>query len=209
MPLRIGVMGGTFDPIHRGHVHVADVVARAVQLDQVIFVPVGVPWMKPAPIADAADRLAMVRLAVDGDRRFRASEVDIERSGPTYAEDTLTDLREEFAKAHPGDRAAWSFIVGADALTDFPHWHAPEQILELADLIGVTRPGHRLMAPPMPTDRLRLLEVAPMDVSSSRIRRLVAAGAPIEEFVAESVARYIADHGLYQSDPSCIGDGAA
>ena len=206
--MRIGVMGGTFDPIHRGHVQVADQVARGLDLDQVVFVPAGSPWMKQAPGASAADRLAMVQLAIDGDDRFIASRVDVDRPGPTYAVDTLSDLQREFAAVHPAIEVSWSFIVGADALADFMEWHAPRRILELADLVGVTRPGHALTAPPIPADRLTLLEVASLDISSSTIRHLVAIGAPIEELVAPSVAQYIAEHELYQQVEGQDWDGS-
>ena len=206
--MRIGVMGGTFDPIHRGHVQVADQVARALDLDQVVFVPAGSPWMKQAPGASAADRLAMVQLAIDGDDRFIASRVDVDRPGPTYAVDTLSDLQREFATVHPAIDANWLFIVGADALADFMEWHDPGRILELADLVGVTRPGHALTAPPIPAERLTLLEVASLDISSSTIRHLVAIGAPIEELVAPSVAQYIAEHELYQQVEGQDRDGS-
>jgi nicotinate-nucleotide adenylyltransferase len=150
----------------------------------------------------------MVQLAIDGDDRFIASRVDIDRPGPTYAVDTLSDLQREFATVHPAIDANWSFIVGADALADFMDWHAPGRILELADLVGVTRPGHALAAPPIPADRLTLLEVASLDISSSTIRHLVATGATIEELVAPSVAQYIAEHRLYQQVEGQDRDGS-
>jgi nicotinate-nucleotide adenylyltransferase len=196
--MRIAVLGGTFDPIHLGHVQVADQVAAALDLDQVIFVPAGRPWMKPQPLASADDRLAMVELAIGHDERFISSRVDLDRPGPTYAVDTIGDLRQERGLSHPGEDASWYFIVGADALADFMHWHRPEQILQLAHVIGVNRPGTIQQPPPIPPERLSLLEIDAMDVSSSMIRDLVRRGASIEALVEASVDDYIREHGLYR-----------
>lgn len=196
--MRIGVLGGTFDPIHLGHVQVADQVAEAVDLDQVLFVPAGQPWMKSHPRASAADRMAMVRAAIGSDPRFAASSVDLDRPGPTYAVDTLSDLRHDFAVEHSGARADWFFIAGADALADFMSWHQPKRILAMAHLIGVTRPGHRLDSPGVSREHLTLLQVDSMDVSSTTIRAMVRQGASIQGLVDPLVEDYIARHRLYQ-----------
>lgn len=196
--MRIGVLGGTFDPIHLGHVQVADQVAEAIGLDQVLFVPAGQPWMKSQPRADAVDRLAMVKAAIGRDPRFTASGVDLDRPGPTYAVDTLSDLRHAFSVEHPGEQASWYFIAGADALADFMRWHQPERVLAMAHLIGVTRPGHRLDSPGVPQEHLTLLQVDSMDVSSTTIRAMVREGASIQGLVDPLVEDYIARHGLYR-----------
>jgi len=193
-------MGGTFDPIHRGHRQVAEAVVDALDLAEVIFVPAGDPWMKSPPQAAAEHRLAMVLLAIQGDPRFTASRVDIDRPGPTYAVDTLADLQATHPSV-PGQPAQWSFIVGADALVDFSRWHDPERILQLADLVGVTRPGHVLDPGDIPAEQLTLLPVPSMDVASSEIRRRVSAGESIRHLVEPAVADYIVEHGLYLEAP--------
>lgn len=200
-PMRIGVLGGTFDPIHCGHLQVAERVSEAIGLDQVLFVPAGQPWMKSHPEADAADRLAMVKAAIGGYPRFAASNVDLERPGPTYAVDTLEDLGRAFEVEHPQERATWYFIAGADALAEFMRWHQPERILAMAHLIGVTRPGHRLDSPGVPQEQLTLLEIDSMDVSSTTIRSLVRQGESIRGLVDPRVEDYIAVHGLYRQSP--------
>lgn len=196
--MRIGVLGGTFDPIHCGHLQVADRVAAALGMEQVFLVPAGDPWMKPPPEASRADRLSMVELAIGNHARLASSSVDVDRVGPTYAVDTLADLQRAFPKRQPGQVVRWSFIVGADALADFMRWREPDRILQLADIVGVTRPGHRLDPPPIPEGRLTLLEVDSMDVSSSQIRDRVAAGQSIDGLVEPAVAHYIREHRLYR-----------
>lgn len=196
--MRIGVMGGTFDPIHLGHVQVAEQVFEALDLDQAIFVPAGQPWMKPQPEADAADRLAMVRAAIGSHPRFAASRVDLDRPGPTYAVDTLADLQRAHAAEYPGQHASWFYIAGADALADFMRWRSPERILGMAQLVGVTRPGHRLDSSSVPGASLTLLQLDSMDVSSSTVRALVHQGASIRGLVDPLVEHYIAEHGLYR-----------
>ncbi len=196
--MRIGVLGGTFDPIHCGHLQVADRVAAALGMDQVLLVPAGDPWMKPPPEASRGDRLAMVNLAIGTHARLASSSVDVDRVGPTYAVDTLADLQRAFPQREPGQVVRWSFIVGADALADFMRWREPDRILQLADIVGVTRPGHRLDPPPIPENRLTLLEVDSMDISSSQIRDRVAAGQSIDGLVEPAVADYIREHRLYR-----------
>lgn len=196
--MRIGVMGGTFDPIHLGHVQVAEQVAEALDLDQVVFVPAGQPWMKSKPQADPADRLAMVRAAIGRHSGFAASRVDLDRPGPTYAVDTLADLQRAHACEHPDEHATWFFIAGADALADFMCWRSPERILAMAKMVGVTRPGHRLDSSSVPGASLILLQVDSMDVSSSMVRALVHQGASIHGLVDPLVEEYIAEHGLYR-----------
>jgi len=196
---RLGVFGGTFDPIHSGHLVAAASVQSALELDYLIFVPTGESWHKsPGPLAPAADRLAMVDLAIRDHEGFTTSSVDIDRIGPTYTVDTLTDLRSQWQHDQPDAEAAWFFVTGADALMDVPNWRDPQGILALAHLVGVSRPGHPAPPRELLDGRYTLVEVATPDVASSQIRELVRAGSSIEGLVPTSVASYIAEHGLYR-----------
>ena len=202
---RIGVMGGTFDPIHLGHLTAAATVADHLRLDTVIFVPAGEPWHRGRqPVAGPEQRFEMTRRAIARDPRFVASRADIDRPGPTFTVDTLTDLRQ--ARKESGseetDGDAWFFITGADALADFMSWRDPLRILELAHLVGVTRPGHALIAPALPPGTCTLIEAPAIDVSSTEVRDRIRDGRDITGLVPASVADYIADHGLYAGQPS-------
>lgn len=195
---RIGVMGGTFDPIHLGHLRAAAAVADTLHLDRVIFVPAREPWHRgEQPGASAEDRFEMTRRAVAVDTRFAVSRVDLERPGATFTVDTLTDLQREHAvpPALGGDE--WFFITGADALADFMSWRDPLGILDLAHLVGVTRPGHALRAPAIPPGSCTLVEAPGIDISSTQVRARVRTGLDIADLVPEAVADYIAEHGLY------------
>ena len=195
---RIGVLGGTFDPIHRGHLVAADEAARRLHLDEVVFAPSGESWHKSTTAAArSADRLAMVQAAIADDPRFRVTTVDIDRGGPTFTVDTLTDLQAEDARAHPQDPAEWVFIAGADALAGFATWRDPEGILERAEVVAVTRPGHAMRIPEPFDQHVTRIEIPALDVSSSEIRRRVAAGESIDDLVPAGVAEIIAERGLY------------
>ena len=195
---RLGVFGGTFDPIHSGHLVAAASVQSELELDYLIFVPTGNSWHKePGPEASAADRLAMVDLAIANHEGFTASSVDIERPGPTYTIDTLTDLQRQWRHDQPDTDAEWCFVTGADALADVPNWRDPDGILARARLVGVTRPGHRLPEPDLLDGQYTLVEVATPDISSRQIRERVRAGESIDQLVPASVADYITHHGLY------------
>jgi nicotinate-nucleotide adenylyltransferase len=195
---RIAVMGGSFDPLHMGHLVAASEASHRLSLDLVLFSPTGHAWRKPHPHAATAEmRYLMIAAAVADDRRFGVTRVDIDRPGPTYTVDTLTDLRTERARTHPGEEVDWFFITGADALADLPNWREPERILELAHLIGVTRPGSVLAPSGLPGAVATLLEIPSVGISSTEIRRRVAAGEPIRYLVPEPVAELIAEHGLY------------
>lgn len=200
---RIGVMGGTFDPIHLGHLRAAAAVADSLDLDRVIFVPAREPWHRgEQPFASAEDRFEMTRLAVAVDTRFAVSRVDLERPGPTFTIDTLADLQ----RAHPVEPASaedeWFFITGADALADFMTWRDPLGILELAHLVGVTRPGHVLEATEVPTGSCTLVEAPGVDISSTQVRERVRESADIADMVPGPVAEYIANRGLYAKTSS-------
>jgi nicotinate-nucleotide adenylyltransferase len=187
---RIGVLGGTFDPIHVGHLAAASEVHAALTLDRVLVVPAAEqPFKAGREVATGDNRLAMARLAVKGDARLEVSDVDVARGAPTYTIDTLTELRERI----PG--ATWYFVTGADALSRLDEWRDAERLRGLATFIGVTRPGYEVPA------RLRdipLVEVPALGVSSTDVRRRVAAGLPIRYLVPDAVADYIEEHDLYR-----------
>ncbi len=195
---RIGVLGGTFDPVHVGHLGAAAAVADARRLDRVIFVPAGHPWHRAAaPEAGPVDRAAMVELAIGTDPSFALSRIDLERPGPTYTVDTLRGLRAQHDAEHPGDTAEWTFIVGADALMEMDTWREPHEIARLAHVVGVHRPGHRIGTPILAPGTWTALEVTGIDVSSTEIRRRVRAGESIAGMVPDPVREYIEAHGLY------------
>lgn len=200
---RIAVMGGSFDPLHLGHLVAASEAAHRLSLDLVLFSPTGHAWRKPQPHAAPAElRFQMVAAAVADDPRFGVTRVDIDRDGPTYTVDTLTDLRAEWVRSHPEGDVEWFFITGADALADLPHWREPERILELAHLIGVTRPGTdlspaALTSSGLPAEAVTLLEIPEVGISSTQIRHRVAAGEPIRYLVPAAVEAIIAEYGLY------------
>lgn len=190
---RLGVLGGTFDPIHVGHLNAAEQVRQACRLDGVIFVPAGDPYQKPVPGATVADRVAMTELAIADHPNFSLSRVDVDRDGPTYTVDTLADLE----RVHPG--AEFWVIIGVDALAGFGTWREPERITELARLAVMARPGVEFVNPGVPLERLILVETELVDVSSTQIRDRVRAGLPIDGMVTPAVAQYIERQRLYQA----------
>lgn len=190
---RLGVMGGTFDPVHHGHLVAASEVAASHHLDEVLFVPTGQPWQKhDDPVTPAEHRYLMTVIATAANPRFTVSRVDIDRPGPTYTIDTLRDLR-----GQRGQDADLYFITGADALAQILTWKAAEELFSLARFIGVTRPGHKLSTRGLPADRVSLLEVPAMAISSSDIRRRAGRGEPVWYLVPDGVVQYIAKHRLY------------
>lgn len=199
MAVRIGVMGGSFDPIHLGHLVAASEAAHRFDLDRVIFSPTGESYHKTTGSrAPAEVRYLMTVVATAADPRFHVTRVDIDRPGPTYTADTLRDLQDEFAAVRPEEVAEWFFITGADALADILGWRDPDAILESAHLVGVTRPGHPLDDPGLPRDRISLIEVPALAISSTDIRQRVAAGEPIQYLVPSGVAHLIDKHHLYR-----------
>ena len=191
---RVGVMGGTFDPIHHGHLVAASEVAASFDLDEVVFVPTGSPWQKvDRRVSAAEDRYLMTVIATASDARFSVSRVDVDREGPTYTIDTLRDLRE----LHPTS-GEFYFITGADALAQLLSWRDVDALYQLAHFVGVTRPGHTLVDPGLPEGEATLVEVPALAISSTDIRSRVAAGRPIDYLVPEGVARFIAKRGLYR-----------
>ena len=191
---RIGIVGGTFDPIHHGHLVAASEVADRFALDEVVFVPTGEPWQKgDVKVSAAEDRYLMTVIATAPNPRFQVSRVDIDRAGPTYTVDTLRDLRLEY-----GAEARLYFITGADALGKILSWKSPEQLFEMAHFVGVTRPGFELSGDHLPDDSVSLVEVPAMAISSTNCRARVAAGKPIWYLVPDGVVQYIAKRGLYR-----------
>ena len=190
-------MGGTFDPIHHGHLVAASEVAHRFGLQRVIFTPTGVPWHKDRTATPGEDRYLMTVIATAADTRFEVSRVDIDREGPTYTVDTLRDLQDQYATNHPDAPAEWFFITGADALAEIVGWHDPDGIIDRAHLVGVTRPGHQLTDPGLPEGVVTLIEIPALAISSSDIRSRVAEGQPIDYLVPEGVARWIRKKRLY------------
>lgn len=185
-------MGGTFDPIHHGHLVAASEAADAFSLDEVIFVPTGNPGNKTV-ISSPEHRYLMTVIATAANPRFTVSRVDIDRPGITYTIDTLTEL----SKARP--EADLYFISGADAIAQILAWKEVESIWPLAHFVAVTRPGHQLQLPQVKEARITQLEVPALSISSTDIRNRAAAGKPIWYLVPDGVVQYIAKHKLYRS----------
>ena len=193
MHRKIGVMGGTFDPIHNGHLVAASEVAHRFGLDEVIFVPTGQPWQKTDRVVSRSeDRYLMTVVATASNPMFSVSRVDIERPGPTYTADTLTDLHSDYPDAE------LYFITGADALGQILTWQRLEELFELAHFVGVTRPGYTLDDEHLPEGSVRLVEVPAMAISSTDCRRRVGEGRPVWYLVPDGVVQYISKRGLYR-----------
>ena len=193
---RLGVMGGTFDPIHHGHLVAASEVQAWFDLDEVVFVPTGQPYQKShRSVSPAEHRYLMTVIATASNPRFTVSRVDIDRPGPTYTVDTLTDL----AAQHP-DTDLY-FITGADALADILGWRAAHEMFELAHFVGCTRPGYITDSSTlegMPGDRVTVVEIPALAISSSECRERTARGEPVWYLVPDGVVQYISKHELYR-----------
>lgn len=193
---RLGVMGGTFDPIHIGHLIAASEACWQFQLEQVLFVPAGDPWQKQEH-ADPEDRFLMVELAIEADPRFAASRMEIDRKGPTYTIETLEMLR----RSHP--EAELFFITGADALTLLPSWYRFEDLADLTEVIVAERPGVEAPADGGPGwPKIHHLNMVPIGVSSTDLRARIKGDKPVNYMVPARVLKHIGDRGLYR-------DGAA
>lgn len=197
--LRLGVMGGTFDPIHHGHLVAASEVQARFQLDEVMFVPTGQPWQKVGKkVSQAEDRYLMTTIATASNPRFSVSRVDIERPGLTYTVDTLKDVR-----ALRGPDIDLYFITGADALSRILTWKGVDEMFDLAHFVGVSRPGVDLGQDDithLPENKVTLLEVPALAISSTACRDRVAQGLPIWYLVPDGIVQYIAKRGLYQGE---------
>lgn len=190
---RIGIMGGTFDPIHHGHLVAASEVQNRFDLDEVIFVPTGEPWQKDdRRVSTAEDRYLMTVVATASNPRFSVSRVDIERDGPTYTVDTLTDLHKQYPDAD------LFFITGADALEQILSWKGIDRLFGLAHFIGVTRPGYQLSDGHLPRGIVSLIEVPALAISSTDCRERVAADRPVWYLVPDGVVQYISKRQLYR-----------
>ena len=191
-PRRIGIMGGTFDPIHHGHLVAASEVQARFALDEVVFVPTGrQPFKADRKVTRAEHRYLMTVVATASNPRFTVSRVDMDRPGTTYTIDTLRDLRAIFPDAD------LYFITGADAVSQILQWKDQEELFELARFVGVTRPGHDIDLSGLPRERITLLEIPAMAISSTDCRARVSAGQPVWYLVPDGVVQYIAKYGLY------------
>ncbi len=192
--LRVGVMGGTFDPIHHGHLVAASEVMHKFDLDHVVFVPTSQqPFKEGRQSAPSEDRYLMTVIATAANNRFTVSRVDIDRGGITYTFETLADLAEQTPNAN------WFFITGADALADILSWKNADELLEQAHFIGVSRPGHQLKNKgAFPEGSVSLVEVPAMAISSTDIRKRVKNDEPIWYLVPDGVVQYIRKYGLYR-----------
>lgn len=198
--MRIGILGGTFDPIHYGHLVIAEECYHRLSLDRVILVPAGQPPHKRVrTISPAVHRLAMAELAAADNPHLDISRIELERKGPSYSVDTVAQLREEL-----GPGADLFFIVGLDALPDLLTWHAPRRLLQLAVLATVTRPGHEFNLShiveyiPEAAERIVFVPGPSLEISSSDLRDRVSAGLPIRYQVPDAVERYVREQGLYR-----------
>ena len=189
---RIGVMGGTFDPIHNGHLVAASEVASAMQLDEVLFVPTGKPWQKQE-VSSAEHRYLMSVVATASNPQFKVSRVDVDRPGFTYTVDTLNDLNQQYPDAD------LFFISGADAIAQIIAWKDIDSVWDLAHFVAVSRPGHKLKLPKAPQGAISELEVPALSISSTDVRKRVAGGKPIWYLVPDGVVQYISKHHLYGS----------
>jgi nicotinate-nucleotide adenylyltransferase len=193
---RIGVMGGTFDPIHHGHLVAASEVAALYDLSEVIFVPTGQPWQKTErEVSRAEDRYLMTVLATATNPRFSVSRIDIDRPGLTYTIDTLREL----SQARSG--AELFFITGADAMAQILDWHSAPELFSMAHFVGVSRPGYELaLDERFPKGSVSLLEIPALTISSSDCRARVGRGAPIWYLVPDPVVRYVDKRRLYRDE---------
>ena len=198
--MRAGVFGGTFDPIHLGHLAAARSIQTTLKLDKVIFVPAGQPWMKAGmPVSPVKDRVEMVRLAVARRKAFELSTIEADRPGPSYAVDTMAMLRRQL-----GSGSDLFFLLGSDALMDIAKWREPQRLIQLCQLVAYARPGCPLpgmealeAAVPGVSRRVMFVQVPQVDIRATDIRRRAAEGWSIQRLVPRGVERYILEHGLY------------
>ena len=194
--MKIGVLGGSFDPIHNGHLVAAQHVANQLGLQQVLFVPAGNQWQKTqlagVEQTDSKHRLAMTRLAIAGNPLFSASSIDVDRGGATYTVDTLTELQQ----AHPNSKLF--FILGADAIAGVESWKDSEKLFDLATFVAVSRPGFQLQVPERFKDRVIQIRMESLDLSSTECRERALSGQDLTGLVPDAVITYIRENNLYQ-----------
>ncbi len=201
---RIGIIGGTFDPVHYAHLAIAEEVFAILKLTRMIFVPTGQPPHKLGKhVTPTAQRQAMLELAIASNPHFSLSLVDIQRAGPSYTVDTLHLLRQEV-----GEQSEFFFVIGGDSLEDLPDWHEPAGVIRQATIVALMRPGYeevehhaKRLEQRLPgiKQRLIILTGPHMDISSTDLRQRVAEGRPIKYQIPEAVEKYILHQGLYRS----------
>lgn len=188
--MKVGILGGTFNPVHRGHLALAQGALTALNLAQVLWIPAKLPLHKPvADHVSPEDRCRMVELAIAGHPAFALSRIELDRDGPSYTVETLRQLRQE------QPQTTWSVLLGSDLLPELPTWRAIGEAMRLATFVVVPRPGAPLGALP---PGVRRLEIPTLDISASMVRQRVRAGQPVDDLVPEAVARYLTEHHLYQ-----------
>lgn len=204
--VRLGVLGGTFDPIHRAHLAVAAAAREALRLDDVLFVPAGDPWRKrDREITPAQQRLAMVSAVLATHSRYRVSDVEVARDGPSYTVDTLNSLRQE------GYETIW-FIVGSDALHDLPHWHEPRRLIELARLAVIVRPQSEFETAqldallPGLADVVDIVPMPPVELNATDLRHRLASGDDVGDAIPPAALAYIRAHRLYNAGATAKND---
>lgn len=200
--MKVGIFGGTFDPIHIGHLIAAEEARCVLGLEQVLFIPAGQPWFKAGQrITEARHRMAMVQCAVASNPTFKASDIEVRRPGPTYTVDTLVELRQSL-----GWDAELYVILGLDALREVHRWREPGRIFEMATVVGISRPGTPNFDPtaldaisPGVSAKVVLINGVRIDISGTELRRRVALGKSIRYWVPDAVEAYIHEHGLYRA----------
>ncbi len=203
----IGVLGGTFDPIHLGHLVITEEARLKLDLSRIVFVPAGQPWLKAdREITPAVHRLEMVKRAIAGKTDFELSTVEVDRPGPSFAVDTVAILQRQL-----GEDARILFLIGWDSLVELPQWHEPDRLIQLCSLVAVTRPGLsrpdlKSLEPTIPgiTKNVIWLDIPPIDISSSDIRDRVARGLSIHSLVPDNVETYIKGNKLYRKRKQVI-----
>jgi nicotinate-nucleotide adenylyltransferase len=201
--MKVGVLGGTFDPVHFGHLRIAEEAQRRIDMDTILFIPAGQPWIKiNRNITPAVHRVKMIELAIDFESCFEMSTIEIERKGPSYTVDTMAILQEKM-----GVNAELFFILGWDSLVDMVRWKEPAKLVKICRPVAVTRANVcrsdlRKLEDSIPgiIDRTIILDMPPIDISSSDIRRRAATGLSLEDLVPIVVAEYIAMHDLYSDN---------
>lgn len=199
--MRLGIFGGTFDPIHNAHLTVAEHVRTGMCLDRVLFVPAGQPWFKEGQtVTDAMHRLEMTGLAIVDNPHFAVSDMEVHRDGPTYTIDTLTELRSDM-----GEGVEFYFILGIDALNELHRWRRPHDVLDLATLVGVTRPGAETVDRAAldsiregASDEVVIVDGPLIDISAAAVRHRMTKGLSVHGMVPKAVEEYAERHGLYE-----------
>jgi nicotinate-nucleotide adenylyltransferase len=198
---RVGIMGGTFDPVHLGHLIAARAVVEALDLEFLLLSPVSQPWHKSADhLAPAADRLAMLYLAIEDDPALRVTTVDLDRGGDTYSIDTVRDLTSPGALGLPVEDLELFFIAGADAIAGLARWKSPEELLRSVHVVAMRRPGFAFECPGVVgAETIVEIDIDALDISSTTVRARAANGESLDDLVSPAVGAYIREHGLYGS----------